>query len=99
MLRVHAIGLGLVHATIVLAAKEVSPNEDHVTAAAIVREMNLARQNPAFYATYVEEMRSHFNGKFFLLPGQTKLFPKEGLRAMDEAIRFLHQDRPQEPLI
>jgi uncharacterized protein YkwD len=98
MSMISAIGLALFQTTIVLAAKEVSPNEDHVTASAIVREMNLARQNPAFYATYVEEMRSHFNGKFFLLPGQTKLFPKEGLRAIDEAIRFLRTARPEQPL-
>jgi uncharacterized protein YkwD len=99
MFRIAAISLALFHATIVLAAKEVPPNEEHVTASAIVREMNLARQNPALYATYVEEIRSHFNGKFFLLPGQTKLFPKEGLRAIDEAIRFLHTTQPQQPLV
>ena len=99
MFRISAIGLALFHATVVLAAKEVSPNEEHVTASAIVREMNLARQNPAFYATYVEEIRSRFNGKFFLLPGQTKLFPKEDLRAIDEAIRFLHTAQPRQPLI
>jgi uncharacterized protein YkwD len=93
------ISLALLHATIILAADEASPKEDHVTASVIVREMNLARQNPAIYATYVEELRAHFNGKFFLLPGQTKLFPKEGFRAIDEAIRFLRTAQPEQPLI
>jgi uncharacterized protein YkwD len=97
--RISAACLALFYATIALAANEVLPKEEHVTASAIVREMNLARQSPAFYATYVEQMRSRFNGKFFLLPGQTKLFPKEGLRAIDEAIRFLHTVQPEQPLV
>ena len=93
------LGLVLLPATVVLAANRISPNEDHVTASAIVQEMNRARQKPALYAAYIEEMRLHFNGKFFLLPGQTKLFPKEGLRAIDEAIRFLRTAQPEQPLV
>jgi uncharacterized protein YkwD len=98
MIRI-AISLALLHAAIVLAAEQVPPHDDHVTASAIVREMNLARQTPAIYATYVEELRVHFNGKFFLLPGQTRLFPKEGFRAIDEAIRFLRTAQPEQPLL
>jgi uncharacterized protein YkwD len=93
------VGLSLLPASLVLAASDALPNRDQVTATAIVQEMNLARQNPALYATYVEELRSRFNGKFLLLPGQTKLFPKEGLRAIDEAIRFLRTVRPEQPLV
>jgi uncharacterized protein YkwD len=99
MSRISAVVLALFHSTIVLAATEVSPKEERVTASAILREMNLARQNPVLYATSVEEMRARFNGKFFLLPGQTKLFPKEGLRAINETIRFLHTVQPEKPLI
>jgi uncharacterized protein YkwD len=44
-------------------------------------------------------MRSQFNGKFFALPGNTRLYPKEGLRALDEAVRFLRTAHPEEPLV
>jgi uncharacterized protein YkwD len=69
-----------------------------VTAAALVREMNLARENPAAYAGYVEELRSHFAGNQLVLPGGTVVRTKEGLRAIDDTIRFLRHARPQSPL-
>ncbi len=97
-MRIICISILLFCQSILFAAKELPPNEG-VTAGEIVREMNLTRQNPAVYATYIDEMRSHFNGRFFLLPGQTKLFPKEGFRAIDEAIRFLRAAQPVQPLI
>jgi uncharacterized protein YkwD len=62
---------------------------------ALIREMNLARQNPALYATYVEELRSHFVGSVLVLPGGTQIRTKEGLHAIDETVRFLRSVRPQ----
>ena len=73
-------------------------DKEHVTGAAVIREMNLARQNPALYATFIEESRSHFNGKFLVLPGQTRIYTKEGLGAVNEAIRFLRSAKPLQPL-
>ena len=69
-----------------------------VSGPAIVREMNLARQNPALYAGYVAEMRGHFNGNLCLLPGHTTLRTHEGVRALDEALRFLQCAPAQAPL-
>lgn len=66
---------------------------------AVIREMNLARQDPALYASYAEELRSHYSGKCFVLPGGTRIFTKEGLRAVDEAIRFLRTTSPRQPLV
>jgi uncharacterized protein YkwD len=60
--------------------------------------MNLARQSPAQYAGYIEEMRSHFGGRQLVLPGGTRVHSKEGTRALDEAIRFLRHARPEMPL-
>jgi uncharacterized protein YkwD len=60
--------------------------------------MNLARQNPGLYATYVEELRSHFDGKMLVLPGRTRLVTKEGARALDDAVRFLRSAQPLPPL-
>ena len=68
------------------------------TAAAIVREMNLARQNPSIYAGFIAELRGHFDGNMLVLPGLTPLRTKEGVRALDEAINFLRSASPQAPL-
>jgi hypothetical protein len=59
-------------------------DDESVLGNAVIREMNLARQNPALYATYVEEMRPHFSGK-------------EGVHAIDDAVRFLRSARPLPP--
>jgi hypothetical protein len=58
----------------------------------------LAQQNPALYATYIEELRSRFDGRFFDFPGATKWRMKEGLGAIEEAVRFLRAIRPEQPL-
>lgn len=53
-------------------------------ASEVVREMNLARQQPAQYAAYLEERRATYRGK-------------EGARALEEAIRFLRSAAPLQP--
>jgi uncharacterized protein YkwD len=68
------------------------------SAGALVREMNLARTNPALYATYAEELRGRFDGRCLVLPGHTRIVTKEGSRAIDEAIRFLKTAQPVQPL-
>jgi len=80
------------------SATILKADDSSVTPTRLLREMNLARQNPTLYAGYVEEMRSHFDGKQFVLPGGTRIRTKEGRRALDEAIRFLSHTRPQPPL-
>ena len=66
---------------------------------AVVREMNLARQHPEIYARYLEALRVRFRGDFLILPGRTMLRTREGVTAIDEAIRFLQNTRPVAPLI
>ena len=73
-------------------------DENGVSPAAILREMNLARTNPALYATYAEELRNHYDGRCLVLPGHTRIHTKEGLHSVDEAIRFLKSVRPIQPL-
>jgi uncharacterized protein YkwD len=75
-----------------------SAEHDGVTGSAVIREMNLARQNPAAYAAYLEDLRTHFNGRFLVLPGRTKIYTREGLAAVDEAVRFLRSTKPIQPL-
>src|SRR3984893_9639169 len=69
-----------------LAAKPPAPATDseQVSAAAVLREINLARENPSLYATLAAESRP-----FHMI---------EHGRAVDEAVRFLAKARPLPPL-
>lgn len=71
---------------------------DHVPAAAVIHEINLARQNPALYATFVEQTRQNYSGNVCLMPNNVRLHTREGVRAIDDAIRFLRSTQPQPPL-
>jgi uncharacterized protein YkwD len=83
-----------------LSASEypAAPKGEGVAADAVIGEMNLARQNPALYATYIEELRSRFDGISVVLPGEPKWRMKEGLGAIKEAVRFLRTVRAEQPL-
>jgi uncharacterized protein YkwD len=69
-------------------------NQDAASARAVIRELNLARQNPALYAMFVQELRNRMNGNVLVLPGHTRIRTKEGTAALDEAIRFLQSAQP-----
>jgi uncharacterized protein YkwD len=73
-------------------------SNDEVSARAVIREMNLARTNPGAYATNVQELRANFRGDVLVFPGRTMVRTKEGVRALEEAIRFLHRAQPLAPL-
>jgi hypothetical protein len=60
------------------------PDQDQVSAVAVIREINLARENPSLYATFVAEARP-----FHMI---------EHGHAVDEAVRFLKKARPLPPL-
>src|SRR2546423_1475164 len=72
--------------------------DDAVSGRAVIREMNLARQNPALYATFVQELRSRMSGNVLVLPGHTRVRTKEGTAAPDDAIQFLKSAQPLPPL-
>jgi uncharacterized protein YkwD len=72
--------------------------DQHVSASAIVAEMNLARENPAQYARFVEDLRPYFQGNILALPGHSMFRTNEGLAAIDDAVRFLRSARPMQPL-
>jgi uncharacterized protein YkwD len=71
---------------------------DSRSANAVIRELNLARQNPALYTTFIQELRSRMSGNLLILPGKTRIRTKEGTAALDEAIRFLQRAQPLPPL-
>lgn len=65
---------------------------------AVMREINLARSHPEIYAGRLQQLRATFRGDLLVLPGGTLLRTKEGVRAVDEAIRFLQKQNPLPPL-
>jgi len=75
-------------------AKFLSPLENSV-----VREINMARTAPKDYASLLEQCRKYYNKKILRLPRKTPILTKEGVRAVDEAIRFLHSMKSIHPLI
>jgi len=81
-----------------VAGGEKSGEAGSTSSRAVIRELNLARQNPALYATFVEELRARMNGNVMVLPGQTRIRTREGTRALDEAIRFLRGAQMLAPL-
>jgi uncharacterized protein YkwD len=60
-----------------------------VTPAAIIGELNYARQKPQAYAKLIQEWIPHFDGKLLELPRQTPVMTYEGASAVLEAVRAL----------
>jgi uncharacterized protein YkwD len=61
--------------------------------------MNKARTNPAEFAEVLREFRRYYNGNLIERPGEIAIRTNEGTEAVDEAIRFLQNVEPIEPLI
>jgi uncharacterized protein YkwD len=80
------------------AGNEKSTGGGSISSRAVIREMNLARQNPALYATFVEELRERMSANLMVLPGGTRIRTKEGTAVVEEAIRYLRSAKPQAPL-
>lgn len=81
----------------VFPASAAEKQEDTPSGRTVIREMNLARQNPALYATFLQELRGRGNGSMLILPGGTRYRIKEGTASLDEAIRFLQNAQPLPP--
>ena len=63
----------------------------------VIRELNLARQNPAAMPLSSRSCAAAMNGNVMVLPGGTRIRTKEGTAALDDAIRFLRTTQPQAP--
>lgn len=65
----------------------------------VLAEVNLARTVPRVYADLLREFRRQFRGKTYRLPGtHTLVRTAEGVKGVDEAIRFLSRQKPLPPL-
>lgn len=66
---------------------------------AVLAEINFARTRPRAYAEQLRAYRKLFRGKIVWYPGNPDgLRTEEGVRAVDEAIRFLERQAPLEPI-
>lgn len=64
----------------------------------VLRELNLARTDPARAAKQIERWRGYYDGNIRRAPGEVAIRTKEGLAALEEAIAFLKSTKPLEPL-
>ncbi len=93
----------LVYLTICLLFALTSPASalDQKLTMQILEEINLARTEPRTYAGFLRNFRGRFQGKFYVLPGSTgttRVETSEGVKAVDEAIKFLSRQKPLLPL-
>ncbi|MFQ5631379.1 MAG: CAP domain-containing protein, partial [bacterium] len=64
----------------------------------VAEEINLARQYPKRYALLLEKRKPYYHGKSYTLPGKVTIMTKEGVKALDEAVRFLRKAKPLKPM-
>ncbi len=64
----------------------------------IVQEHNLARTDPETYAGFLEQLKQYFDDELFTLPDRRVRVTREGVEAVDEAIRFLRGGEPVAPV-
>lgn len=76
-----------------LSSLALSPLEN-----AVIHEINLARQHPDAYATFLEAEKKYYDGKLIRRPGEIAIVTHEGTGAVDEAIKFLKCQPPLHPL-
>lgn len=65
----------------------------------VLAEINLARSEPRIFADFLREFRGQFRGKNYQLPNSTtRVRTSEGVKAVDEAIKFLDRQKKMPPL-
>ena len=59
----------------------------------IVKQINLARMDPYVFIKDLERMRSYYKGNILELPGEFSVETKEGVAALDDALKYLKKSR------
>jgi hypothetical protein len=62
--------------------------------AAVVAELNYARQQPQVYAGLIQQWARYFRGRMLMFPGITAVMTNEGVPAVWEAVRALRATKP-----
>ncbi len=60
----------------------------------VVRQTNMARANPKEFAKHLENLRKYYSGSLLKVPGRVPVRTNEGVKAVDEAIRYLKKVNP-----
>jgi uncharacterized protein YkwD len=65
----------------------------------VIWELNKVRSNPKQFAEeYMEDLRTAYNGKIYIYPGQDPVKSKEGVGPLDECIQVLKSTEPMQIL-
>lgn len=95
LLVLGCIGLAAAAGLMTTGSAQAAGNIDYAALAEeIAKEVNLARTNPRLYAAWLRDQRPYYRGTQLRRPGETPVRTKEGLAAVDEAIRWLERQRP-----
>lgn len=82
-------------AAAVLAAITGAPAMAGDVEAGVLHELNTARMSPQIYAARLRQYRTWFAGRVVTIPGaDDPVLTREGVAAVDDAIRFLDRQRP-----
>jgi uncharacterized protein YkwD len=60
----------------------------------ILNEVNLARTDPQTYKLYLREFRNRYRGYNLYIKKRTVIKTREGISAVDEALKFMDSQRP-----
>ncbi|MBC8019295.1 MAG: CAP domain-containing protein [Verrucomicrobia bacterium] len=83
---------------VLLALSAPASARDQNLSKQVLAEINLARTQPRAYAGFIREFRNRFRGKTYSLPrSTTRVQTNEGVKAVDEAIKFLSRVKPVPP--
>jgi hypothetical protein len=82
---------------LLIAATDSEPRGRSIEAQVLER-INDVRQDPRAFAEDLREYRRYFDGDMLFLPGEEGTYTREGVSAVDEAIRFLDRQAPLPPL-
>lgn len=80
----------LLIAILLLAVQGTSPNLE----GQLLEQVNRLRSRPQEFVRPLEEWKRSFEGKTLRLSGRLPLRTQEGVKAVDEAIRFLRRAKP-----
>ncbi len=95
LLRLACLGLSAAIVLLCIGTALAAGKEDfEALEKEIVNEANLARTNPGAYASRLRGQRQYYQGTQLRRPGEVPIRTKEGLAAVDEAIRWLEKQRP-----
>ena len=77
---------------------EASENISETIESKILSEIDRVRTNPQDYANWLESQKQYYDGVWLKLPGEEPVRTNKGLKALEEAIAFLREQKPLPPL-